>query len=237
MSRIDILGIALGAVGVILSLPGFLLLFLNGQTVIAVLTLLLGVVILAAAVWRHRYLQQPSFTLLEVDATLSFEDKNAHKATHVDTRKVRANQKGLTEFWFRSIGSDGSIGNLLIDGKQPDFQQTQAGQTEIGKRFPDGLERGTVFKITASFETTDAFPGNREFYTHEVTNKTQKVRLRVKFHPQKPSTSARVYLQYGNQKHKLLKTPKLKRSEDGREIEFEVEKPRRGETYRIEWDW
>ncbi len=157
--------------------------------------------------------------------------------SHADTRLVKPNHRGLSEFWFKGLGADGSVENILIDGQQPHVAQVKAGLKEACKRFSSNLERGQTFRTTATLDFVDSFPDNPEFYTHKVSTKTKKVRLVVRFHPEKRCTSAKVYLQYGGAQYQLLKNPRLERSEDGREIRLELKKPNPGEEYRLEWNW
>lgn len=236
MSREEKLGWASLLLGIVSLVPSLLLIFTE-WVVLGVLVLVFAFGLIGVFVWLRWFLEQPDFTLLDVSKTLTFQDKDAHRATHVDTRKVRANHKGITEFWFRGIGTDGSIENILINDKEPDCEQVRAGLKEVCKRFSSARERGDEFKVTSSFDAIDSFYENSDFHTYKVSSKTKKARITINFHREKPCHSAKVYLQYGSSPYKLLKTAQLKRSEDGREVELEIRNPKLGAEYRLEWRW
>lgn len=222
-----------GILSLIVALPALVTQYTTvGSTLILVALVLIGVF-----VWVRWFLNQPDFTLLDVDKTLTFRDRDARSVSHVDTRTVRPNHKGLVEFWFKGLGADGSVENILVDDQQPHVVQVRAGLKEVCKRFPSSLERGQKFRTTATLDFIDSFPDNPEFYTHRVSTNTKKVRLKVRFHPEKRCTSARVYLQFGGAQYQLLRNPRLEISEDGKEIGLTLKRPKRGEEYRLEWNW
>ncbi len=93
--------------------------------------------------------------------------------------------------------------------------------------------------MTVSFDAIDSFADNPEVYEHLVTTKTKKLKIAIDFHPDRPCSSAKAYLQYGGQSHKPLKVPWI--SEDRTRVEFEMgnffSRPKEGSEYAIEWAW
>jgi tRNA/tmRNA/rRNA uracil-C5-methylase (TrmA/RlmC/RlmD family) len=89
--------------------------------------------------------------------------------------------------------------------------------------------------MTIAFDAIDSFAENPEVYEHLVTTKTKHLRMKVKFHADRPCRSAKAFLQYGGQSQKPLKDPWV--SDDRTEIMFEMRKPKEGSEYAIEWNW
>ncbi len=212
--------------------------FFNEQAVGGLLTLgTLAIVVLAVLTIRW-LLSQPPFTLLNVEKKLEFKDSGAHKAVHADTRKVMANHKGITEFWFKDIGQSGSLDNVFINGEAPDLEeQRPGGSMGVGKRYPHHFEWRQQFKAALSMDIFDAFPDEREFYTHKVMDKTKRLTMTVRFDRGKRFRSARVFLGYGGASYEELKKADLTKTNDGCELELVVRRPKLGQEYRLEWDW
>ncbi|HEX8494328.1 MAG TPA: hypothetical protein VF658_15875 [Pyrinomonadaceae bacterium] len=218
-------------VGIFIGIPSFLLLFFTGQVIIGIFVAL----IVGGLIWFRWSLNQPEFTLLRIEKTLTFHDPKAERATFMRRQAARANHKGLTEFWIRSISADGSIENIQIDGKAPDIMGVEAGDIAICKRFREPLERGAVDEMTVTYDIVNAFNGHMESTIHVVAYKTRYVRIAVETHKDRPIKSARAVLRYGGQKYKKLPQPKL--SSNNCRAEMEVKRPKLGAEYYLEWDW
>lgn len=218
-------------VGIVIGIPGFLLLFVTGQIAVGVVV----VFIVAGLIWFRSSLDQPEFTLLLVEKTLSFTDPQGHRAAFVRVQKARANHKGLREFWIGNMSVDGSMEDIRIDGRMPDYQQQEAGDTRICKRFSRPLNRGEVVDTKTTYFLIDSFPNNPDKLLHTVAYKTKMLRVRVNFHSDRPCRNARIYLRYGSQIYKSLPPPRV--SADGCDVEFEVKRPKLGAEYCLEWEW
>lgn len=218
--------------GLLIGIPGFLLLFIKGNAVIGVLAL----IVIGCILFFRWYLNQPETTIIEVTKELDFHDPQARKATLVRHQTARANHKGITEFWVRNITSDGTIENILVDGKLPDEVRHVAGTIEVCKRFQRPLVRGRSESMNLSYDLIDSFDvGRTQAMIHTISSKTKQVRMVVNFHPDKPCTTAKLFLTFGGQEHKALQEPKISRK--GRRIEVEIKRPQLGAEYYLEWEW
>jgi len=227
-------GIGFGLIGFIRALY----FFLNEQVVGGLLTLGI-VVVIVAAIFAIRWLTSlPPFTVLESEKTLSFEgDARGHNARYDDVRTIRANHKGMSEYWFKEIGPPDFIQHISVDGEDPRDQHTELNALRVCKRFPHTLGWREKFKTTLSLDIVGAFPEEHEAYIHKILDDTKKVEIRVKFHHRKRCISAQAYVGYGGGAYEPLTTGNFNRADDGRELVLKLRKPRRGQHYRIEWDW
>jgi len=183
---------------------------------------------------------KPHITLLDISTEVRFHDKDTHRANQVEIRKAHVNYPGITEFWFRGIDADGETENLFIDDRVPDDRRTLAGPIEVGKRFPQELQRDKPFTIKLSFDMIDAFQGKSEYLIHQARSLSGSMRVKVHFHPEKPYTSARVYVHPSHQRERPLDEERevtVTRSNDGSELEYVVSSPEPGADYRLEWNW
>ena len=217
--------------GIIASFAGVLTLFWQGYVAVGILVIIVGVLL----VWHYIVLDQPEFTLLEVNKTIFLNDARGHSATLIRQHKARANHKGITEFWIKGISSDGVIGKILIDDKPPDYQGVDCGDVVVCKRFKRPLQRGQEDELTLSYDIEDGFLRDSETFIHSVAHKTKHLRMAVRCPSDRPIRSARASLRYGGHMHKAL--PNLKISENGCKAELIVRKPKLGEQYYLEWDW
>lgn len=221
----------LGLIGIVLGVPGFLLLFFKGNFVFGILV----VVLVAILVWVVFEVNRTEFTILEVEKRLTFHDSIAHRATLVSSQRVRSNHRGLSEFWCRNISADGPIENVLIDGREPDETSMEAGDMQICKRFPHPLAWRQRIQMVVSYDLINSFPGNPEGLIHTVDRQTKKLRLVVDLNSCKPCAVARAFLRFGGQVYKSLDDPEV--SEGRSVISVEVSNPRQGGEYYIEWEW
>jgi len=226
----------LSLVGVVLALPGVLLLIFSDQMTIAVLVLLLAALVIGGALGWRWHINQPAVTLLKAEKTLSFEDEQAHVSV-VDYRlRIRAYHKGLQLFRLANVSTDGSVGEIWIDGQRTTLSRISAGQGEVSKEFSGPLDRGQERDIRLWIQFFDSFDGPTQRWTHVVGHKTKRVSLKAQFHSERPCKSVRAYLRYGGQVHRNL-NEKVRVSEDRCEVTLELRRVRLGEEYTIEWDW
>jgi hypothetical protein len=225
------LEILLAWIGIILGVPGFLLLFFTSH----VTSGLLVFAFVAVLVWVRWELGRPEFTILEIEKILTFHDSQASRATLVRRHKARANHKGLTEFWCGNISTDGSLQNVQVDGQDPHAMKTEAGDLRICKRFPRPSEHGEIYEMQLSYDLLKSFEGNPEGLIHVCSYKTKRLKMVVVFHPEKPCRSARAYIRFGGQPHERLPQPKI--SEDATRAEIELTRIKLGGEYCLEWNW
>lgn len=186
------------------------------------------------------FLEEPPFTLLSVEKTLTFNEKDPRVASHVDIREARANYKGLTELWFKEVGPERNVDNVLIDSEEPDFEYTEEGKKSVCRRhpfkhYPDGLGWRDEIRSTLTLDIVDAFPDSREYYTHKVMDKTEKLRVRVKFHPEKRPYRVWVCTGAGGPPWEEIKPSPLRNH--GQEWSLTIENPEWGKHYRVQWEW
>ena len=209
--------------------------FFNDQVAGGILTGVIAFLIVIGVLVARWYLALPDYTLIEVDKSLTLNDRFGHSATQVSEMKARANGPGLRHFDFRVWGTDGTVGNFMVNDGAPSRVHTVAGATVVVEEFSVPLKRFEKKDIKVAFDCTDTFPDADEDWTHAVAYHTKKMRLRVRFPPGRPCISARASLRYGGRPHGPLGG--LTRTDNGRELRLEVNKPELGAQYTIEWSW
>jgi len=220
----------LAYVGIIVGLPGFLILFMGDRYVLGIFAL----IVVALLFWHLWSLQRPNFTVVEIDKLLRIHDQG-QTASFVREQTMKANHKGLTEFWIKGISADGQIERILIDDNKPDEVRVEAGDILVCKRFPQPLKRGKEFKLRHSYDLINSFPNNTEMLIHTANFKTKVVRMRVELPPGRPCKAARASLRFGGQFHAELARPTV--YSGNKRIEIEIRKPKLGGDYYLEWDW
>jgi hypothetical protein len=182
--------------------------------------------------------EAPPFHLLNVEKTLTFDDKDAQRAICTDTRTIRANHKGLSGYWFKDLVPASALKNILIDDEPPHqkVDELSGTRTRVIRRFPNDLAIGQEFTHTLTFDAHGAFPDKVEFLEHRVMDPTDRLHTRIQFHPERPCLDCKVYVGLGGGALEPLEG-RHRRLDKGKRLDFKVEKPTMGNVYRIEWDW
>jgi hypothetical protein len=218
-------------ISLVLSIPGFFLIFVKGEFLIGILLLLL-VLGLAIYYWHQKC---PMVTQLEVSKVLTFKDAQASSASLEQTVKARANHKGLTEYWIGNLSADGRVTNICIDGKPPDLTETLIKDLRIGKRFNRAKKYWEEFSLHVTMDAVNCFPEKTEGLIHIVDHETRTLKIEVIFHEGKPVRQSWATLRLGAEVYDVSPPPEI--SENGRRLYFEVKNPRLSGHYFIEWNW
>jgi len=223
----------LAIIGIVIGIPAFLTLFLNAQWTQGTLVLMFVLAVIGYQAYIFHRDRQPMFTILTILKEVTIHDVEGKTAICKRFQEMRTNRKGVTEFWFRNLAQDGSISNILIDGRLPDEQIVSAGTTQVCRKFNRELEKGEKLPMDLTYTLTDSFTARKESIVHVAALKANKVTL-VAILP-KPCISTELYVTYSGQQSKLLIAPAI--STDRRRLESTIKKPRLGTHYHLEWTW
>jgi hypothetical protein len=177
---------------------------------------------------------RPLFTFLDVSRCYRFVDEAASLVKVETTVKMRMNHSGIQQFWFRNINVDGMVENAQIDGSAPYAIERKAGAWEFCKQFDHSQRSGTVATVALTYDLRDSFPKSQEGITHSTATRTKKLTIRIKFHPNKPARQIKAFKSGGGSMEAPLDTPVI--SGDG-SVELQVNNPRTGGYYTVEWKW
>jgi hypothetical protein len=217
----------LGWIGVVLGIPGLLLLIAGKGSAAGAM----GLLLILAFVWFYLRLNEPPFTIVEVSKVLTFRDVTGTDASMRRSQTTIANHLA-TEFWIRGISSDGQIENILIDGAAPDEDVLELGRHDLCKRFSHPLKPHTQFLLNVEHDLRNSFPGTREALLHRTDMPTKLIRLEVNFHSGRPLRSARLFLRYGGEEKELGRP-----SVNGNILAAAIKRPKIGSEYELEWEW
>ena len=225
----------LAIVGIIIGVPAFLALFIqSAHKREAILSLIIIALVVGFRMLLTYKRRRPQFSIRSVKKHFVIHDAAGATASFEGTRKMRANFKGATEFWYRNIVQDGSIANIKIDGKNPDVTETVCGTTHICKRFARPLEEGEEFETSFSYDLANSFTNpKREGVIHNNGFRTDEVELTVDL--PRPCTRAEFRRTFVGDEGELLPSPTL--SNGNLRITAKVKKPLIGASYHVEWDW
>ncbi len=229
MKWIDVLVI----IGTVVAAPVAPLLFDSHQAVIPATVITIGIAMLVLRWWLHH----PEFNLLLVEKVLTVSNATGRKATLIRNLHGKVTLKGLTEFWCRNIAADGTIVNIMINDEPPQKTIHETGDIHVGKRFPRRLRGGEKFSLQLSYELVDSFINRTGALIHVVESKTEKLRMIVMLPRERPAKSARASLRSDGQSPKKLPDPLLSGLNAGERVEIEIENPKSGAEYCLEWSW
>jgi hypothetical protein len=218
-------------VGILIGLPGFLILFLNGQYAIAFVILCA----IALLIYSAYLFSLPEFTITEIEKILIIRDKQGSVAVLIRRQKAICNHKGVTEFWCGGIGATGGIDDIRIDKRKPDAIEESCKQFRICKHFTEPLRRGERFSTEVSYKVRDSFLEETERLIHSTDYMTKELIMRVRLPPGRKCKAAKAYTCINQHPQRHLAAPDV--SSDQREITLKVVRPKKGVEYVVEWVW
>lgn len=225
----------LAIIGVIVGLPSFLLLFCSGQQVIAILVLII------ISFLFYYYLQEnltPSFHLISHYKKVEIFDKSGSKAKVTLRRRIRPNHRGLQEYIFRYIRSDGRIENFQSNFGPPHKIARDAGNYVVTIRFPKELKKKKPLEVTLSYDILEGYSQNIETTSLFIDYPAKELWMEIIFPDERPCLEAEAYRITGSDE-KEIKKPEI--SPDHTEIKWNLKKNfgffARGYMYKIEWEW
>ncbi len=180
-----------------------------------------------------RHFNKTSFTISNLERTITIQDNNGSKAAETQKHAVVTNQTGLSEFWCRNINSNGFVSYITINGAPPAEQVQEDSNTHAAIKLDSNLKSGQAFDIELSFNHKDAFKNTRCTLAHTVDNETNLLRLVVKLPEGRPVTSASVSRKVDDVE--TLQLPPV--ITDNGNIVAEIRNPLIDATYYLQWDY
>ena len=224
----------IGILGLLLGLPAFFeLLFSSEHRVEGALVAVPVVLVLCGYWWYRRQESQPQFSSLELRKTFRITALDGSTATYERFERLRANRKGIQEWWSRGMTQDGSIRNIRIDLRVPDMTEINAGATDVGKRFDRALEKGEELVVSLTYDLEDAFLRENESVIHDNASDVDELVIIIEL--PRPCIKAEVQQTYSGDHGKLLANPAL--TLNNHRIEAKIKKPRLGASYHVDWTW
>lgn len=225
----------IGLISLILGLPSFLLLVLQGQIVIGILVGILCL-LTVIVVWLRFDRERPALTTLKVVKELTINDKNGSKAVLLHRVQIRANRKGVDRFCFSGISSDGTIDpeSIEIDGQKPNEKGSAAGLRRVCKIFPP-MQRGDTKNIVMSIPAINAFPSEEESLVHGVNEETKLLKMVVNLPADRTVRDAWSCIGVGGDIKDSGQAPEIDSS--FRRLEIEFKNPKEGIEYSLCWRW
>jgi hypothetical protein len=215
----------------VIGLPAFLALFLQGAWIQGILVLIL-VALSLGVLW---YLALPEFTVTALEKVLTIRDGSAECATLVQRARMRPNHKGLTEWWVRNMGGDGRIVNILIDGKAPSEVDQRGGLISVCKRYQHPLPRWRTFDTTVTCDMLRSYSQPQEALIHTDAYATKELTMIIEFPAERPCLEASGVITFSGEQRKQIGTITL--SEGRRRAVLHVKRPKLGAQYHLEWEW
>jgi hypothetical protein len=221
--------------GVILGVPAFLALFVeSAHRREAILTVIIVTLVLAyrAVVYYQNHL--PPLSALEVRKHYAILDVAGTTATFEGTKRMKANSRGISEYWHRNISQDGSISEIKVDGRDPATVDVSCGTASICTRFDRPLEKGEEITTVLTYRLRDSFTNpSREGVTHVNSSRAKLVTMVVDL--PRACNRAELTQSYAGEQSILLEGPKL--SNGNRKLEAKIKKPLLGASYHLDWYW
>ncbi len=222
----------LSLIGILVGLPGFILLFFDGHALLAAAFFVAMVVLLLAA-WL---VSLPPFTMKSIDVELIIHEVDGSKATLSKTYQIRPNYGHLEHLTHRNIAADGSVSNIRWDDQPVPCKNIEKVMAEyhVTIRFPSPLERWRTFPGKLSYDLDNSFPATLEglVYVADFPVKTAKITVRLP--AGRKCSKANATMVRGGRK---VPIKHLYQNDGGTQIQLKLKKPVVGAEYEIFWYW
>jgi hypothetical protein len=226
----------IGIAGLILAIPGFLLLFFSHDSAVAWLALVLAIVFFASAFLVNRAGSLPPFRMNSVRVNLSLNDDLGNEATLRKEYEAVPSYAHLTEMSHRNIAADGAITDLCWNDAPIDqsWVKQALGEYQITARFPGPLHKGRPFRCVLSYNAIGSFLLNREALVYVVDFPAKIVTICIKFPDRRMCSDAWSYRVQGAGKVPLAK-PEI--DAQTKTVTVRLKRPQVGAEIEIWWDW
>ena len=225
----------LAVAGLVIVLPGFILLFLSADATIPIIMLVLAA--LAGGGWYYAHIvsNQPPFTVMHNETTLSFEE-GVGLAILEKRYTIRANVRDQRHISFRNNSSDGIFkgafnGNMSLPD---DSLTTEAGDLRVSVRLSTPPIKGQTFVVLLKLHYRDAFNQENESLIYQPDLPTKRATLKVAFPPNIPCREPYSRLIQGSGENEY-DPPTV--SPDRTLICLEIKNPKIGNEYKLGWSW
>ncbi|SFK52063.1 hypothetical protein SAMN05216302_100854 [Nitrosomonas aestuarii] len=216
-----------------------ILIIVFGATVILFsdFTLVGFLIIAGGAVLMYEQFKQNqgTFRISGVEKVLTIKDTCGTRATVKQQQKTTACHVDNNVYWFKNIASSGSIGNFSINGQFPIEQvKDKHSKYQVCMALPTNPTKATKgIDTILSYDYTNAFGRTKGELSHVIDDETDQVKLVVDLPKGRPIASARAYCKYNGTEEALL--PPVITGET--RIETEIENPKLGAEYCLQWTW
>ena len=225
----------LAIIGLIIGLPGFLLLF-GPHFALASMAAMAGVVLLGAAAWVRYRTSLPPYTFKRIVTHLEIADSGGKLATITKTYKIRPNYGHLDILKHRNIAADGQLSEFRWNDKLIDENciERHLGDYVITVRFGACLPAFKEFPGKLSYKLVDSFCGDPEGLIWVSDFPTRLSILKVSLPQDRPCTSVSGHVYMGGIQKQLNS---IQKSNGNKEIELKIRRPKTGAEYEIVWSW
>ncbi len=181
--------------------------------------------------------EEGMYEVLDYEATLELLDNKGEHARVRKRQKVRYLQNNIIAYQDQAWGD----GEILLNykctpGVAVDRYRLDK-KTIILISLHEVKNRGDEDEFNISWETKHVFTRPTELWSAEVSHLTRKFRLKVIFPATRPPIRASL-VEVSTQKATHLSSETIHRLPDNRhEVVWEIDNPRRYETYALRWDW
>jgi hypothetical protein len=153
----------LAIIGVILGIPGVVILVLSANQTVAILAGILAALLLGAAYFIRYILNAAPYDVREANVTLTFPN-NPQTAILTKAYRIVPNFSHLREIEHKNIAADGKIQNICWDDQPVPANRIvhRLGEYEIKIDLPFNPRRWQEFRGKLSYECIDSFNANTE---------------------------------------------------------------------------
>ncbi len=224
---------ALAVLGLIIGLPAFFALFFSSHAVEAILTALLAVVLIVAAVAVNHVASRHPFRLTAVDVDLDLSTSPASARLRKDYRLV-ANFGQLNQLIHRNIAADGQIHSFTWNGSPVAATgvETSMGEYRVTVPLIPAPTRGKEFGGRLEYALDNSFLSQHESMEYVVDLPTKSASLKIQLC--RPCTTAEARVAIGGQEKDV---PGLVIAPDRKSMGIQVKRPKVGSSIRIYWTW
>ncbi len=221
--------------GLVIGLLGLIPIFRDTSVQIRVaylIALALLLVVFALPVFTARGLNYKTLLARKV---VTIQDTGGTQAEISSEQTIRVRYGSLNGIWWNGLTADGTFSDPKANG-QPPTQTKRLGTTlSYYFEFKPPLSRGETKTVVWSIKARDSFTNTNEAILHDTTPWTKKLEMEVYLPEGRPAKNPKLHVEVAGIYTDTLEDPE--NIGNGRRLVAVVNRPKKGHTYSLDWEW
>jgi len=225
----------IGLAGLVIGLLGLIPIFRDASAQVRSAYLVALALALALFVLTVINGRGPNYKTLLVRKVLTVFDTGGKLAEIRSEQTIRVRYGSLEGVWWNGLTADGTFSDPKANGKAPTQSKRFGPTLSYYHAFKPPLSRGETKTVVWSIKTHDSFTNANEALLHDTTPWTKRLIMEVNLPEGRPAKNPKLHVEVAGSYTETLDDPR--NNGNGRQLVAEVNRPKQGHTYSLDWEW
>lgn len=177
----------------------------------------------------------PNYKTTLARKVLTVMDTGGALAEIRSEQTIRVRYGSLEGIWWNGLTADGTFSDPKANGNAPAQSKRFGTALSYYHAFKPPLSRGETKTVVWTIKVHDSFTNNNEALLHDTTPWTKKLIMEVYLPEGRPAKNPKLHVEVAGSYTDTLEDPK--NIGNGRQLVSEVNRPKQGHTYSLDWEW